>query len=268
VGGGEVRTIRGGASWVATDEWGGFEAYLLAIPGPSTAGLFFEVAKPGFGTERVHWVEPHARALEESGGVDGLVVVLEPSAEVRGRVLDPDGLPVPWATVRLVEGRSGDRNPSWVRDARTDAEGWYRFADLAPQDDFHLVADRELLTSNYVPLAGRLAPGKIAELDIPFPPDREIELQVAVGGWQPGISVMIDCIGFALDGPVLQRSEHAGPHSLTLYDAAEHPIAWAEFEIHYAAVTWRVEMEVESCEKCANPAGERFHPDESATEER
>ena len=110
--------------------------------------------------------------------------------------------------------------------------------------------DHDLRVSHYVPLRGRLRAGETATVDIPFPADREVDIEVTVLGWRPGMSLTTDCIGASMDGPVEKDSEYPGPHRFTLYDAADHPIAFAETDIPYDAETWRVEIEAKPCEEC------------------
>jgi protocatechuate 3,4-dioxygenase beta subunit len=210
-----------------------------------------EVHAPGYAVAVVEVPDAVLDAIDRGEPPPLWEIVLRTGTSVAGRVLDADGAPVAGATVRVTEEAGGDRNPSWILDTRTDREGRFRFDDLDPDAAWFLLADDDLLVSTYVPLAGRLVDGETRTVDVPLPPRRELPIEVTVRGWEPGMTLGVDVIGRALDGPVAVVREYAGPHRLFVRDAADHPVGYLEFEVPAEAVAWQVAIGTARCGECA-----------------
>ncbi|HEX5720596.1 MAG TPA: carboxypeptidase-like regulatory domain-containing protein [Thermoanaerobaculia bacterium] len=136
---GSIGTMRAG--WARTDGDGRYR--LDAVP-PGTR--LFRADSEGF-RERV-------RELEVRAGENGLDFELEGGAEVTGRVVDDDGVPVPAAAVVLHEGGGSWNLPNAV--SRPDgsftltgvADGTYRIA--AEKEGFALTQGQELTVAGNV----------------------------------------------------------------------------------------------------------------------
>ena len=116
------RSMGGGPKQGIADDEGGF-AFADVAPGP------FELS-----ADAPQHQSAELRGLEVKPGqeLSGLEIVLPPGASVEGRVLSPEGSPVPNAWVAVVEAaRAGTAAFSSLRSS-TDADGHYRIEGIAP----------------------------------------------------------------------------------------------------------------------------------------
>ncbi|MFL6194328.1 MAG: carboxypeptidase regulatory-like domain-containing protein [Thermoanaerobaculia bacterium] len=100
-------------------------------------GFSFEAVSPGpidIRASAPRWQEATIDGLEVKAGQDlaGVLLVLTPGASVEGRVVSPDGAPVPAAEVSVAAPSAGGRGGFSMLRATTDGDGGYRIEGIPP----------------------------------------------------------------------------------------------------------------------------------------
>lgn len=121
-------------------------SYSISVPAGPGDAYFVRVSQAQAKSGAV----PEAVALGTQHAVVANAAVV-PHASLRGRVYQPDGQPAPGVEVTLwVEGTN-----KAVQFVRTDADGYYRFSDLAPGRRYSVIMDTDAIN-----IWSSLAPGE------------------------------------------------------------------------------------------------------------
>lgn len=128
----------------------------------------------GFPTDKaVHlWAQGGTEAMNETkilepGPAEAYVTLrCDAAGEIAGRVLDPDGRPVPGASVAI---SAGDKDWSFMQRTMTDADGQYRLKGLPSGQGLHL----EAWKSGFNNFAWREVPLGIGNADLVLEPGKK-----------------------------------------------------------------------------------------------
>ncbi len=172
-----------------TDDEGGF-ALDDVSPGPIS--LYGEAP---------HRQRAELKSLEVKAGQDlaGLEVVLPPAAAVEGKVLSPDGQPVPDATVSVVRPTQNDLPSFSPLRAATDGDGWYRIDGIPPGKQ-----TLEARAEGYRRAVREIeAPPRTATLDFALERGLEVSGRVVDDGGNPvpGAQLLLSAGRFSVDAP-------------------------------------------------------------------
>lgn len=110
----QARILAGSATGISDSEG------IYSVDGVAPGPLEVEVRHP--------YYERFRKAVRIEPGTNQLDVVFEAGREVRGRVIDPDGAPVPGAAVVLA---AEDRRKMFTLSTRSDAEGGFTLSPVA-----------------------------------------------------------------------------------------------------------------------------------------
>ncbi len=140
-------------------------------------------------------------SLEVKAGQDlaGLEVVLPPAAAVEGKVLSPDGQPVPDATVSVAQPAQNDLPSFSSLRAATDGDGWYRLDGISPGKQ-----TLEARAEGYRRAVREIeAPPRTTTLDFELERGLEVSGRVVDDGGNPvpGAQILLSAGRFSVDAP-------------------------------------------------------------------
>jgi hypothetical protein len=141
--------------------------------------------KPGYVTHR----SAGAGDVTVGPSREGVAIALSPLGVITGRVTDGDGEPVPFASVRAVQGElnDGSRVYRQVRSESTDDQGRYRLWNITPGEYYIATAGRTGGTHATVALAlgaGSGGPPAFAPVYFPNATDRASATPIVIGPGQ------------------------------------------------------------------------------------
>lgn len=169
--------------------------------------------KPGYFSEQ-ELSSGRRRPKQFAVGPDAssAVIKLVPEAIIAGRILDPDGLPIPELMVRAVTQRVIEGRKQWTQNmsARTDADGNYRISNLMPSAYLVIagpghtrafvanVEDTSELGYPAIVYPGsspmRINPGQQVEADFAITPEPFYSVTGSVGNTAPGNQYFVQLV--------------------------------------------------------------------------